>query len=150
MTIRASLLVLALLLQQLPSPFHTPWFRKATRIVPMPDGRHPTAPPGFSVNVFADNLQFARIMALAPNGDVFLAEPVRGAGRITVLRDADKDGAAEIRDPFATGLNRPFGLAFWKTPSADRPYYLYVGNNDSVVRFGYKPGQTTADGPPEK
>jgi glucose/arabinose dehydrogenase len=129
--------------QQLPAPFHTPWFRKPTRVVPMPDGVQLRVPAGFTVNLFADNLQFARFMALAPNGDVFLAEPFRGAGKITILRDADRDGAAEVRETFATGLNRPFGLAFWKN-------YLYVGNNDSVVRFAYKTGQTVADGPPEK
>ena len=50
-------------------------------------------------------------MALAPNGDAFLAEPFRNAGKITVLRDTDKDGVAETRETFATGLNRPFGLA---------------------------------------
>ncbi len=143
MSIRASVLVLALLLQQLPPPFHTPWFRKPTRVVAMPDGHQLTVPPGFTVNLFADKLQFARFMALAPNGDVLLAEPIRGAAKITVLRDADKDGVAETRETFTTGLNRPFGLAFWKN-------YLYVGNNDSVVRFTYKPGQTAADGPPEK
>jgi glucose/arabinose dehydrogenase len=150
MAIRASVLVLALLVQQLPAPFQTPWFRKATRVVPMPDGRHLTVPSGFTVRVFADNLTFARFMALAPNGDVFLAEPFRGAGRITILRDADKDGVAEVRETFATGLNRPFGLAFWMARSANLPSYLYVGNNDSVVRFRYQPGQTAAAGPPEK
>ncbi len=109
----------------------------------MPETHQLTVPAGFAVNVFADKLQFARFMALAPNGDVFLAEPVRGAGMITILRDEDRDGIAESRYTFASGLNRPFGLAFWKN-------YLYVGNNDSVVRFTYKTGQTTADGPPEK
>jgi glucose/arabinose dehydrogenase len=68
---------------------------------------------------------------------------VRGAGRITVLRDADHDGVAEMRETFATGLNRPFGLAFWKN-------YLYVGNNDSIVRFTYTAGQTHARGEPER
>lgn len=143
MAIRASVVVLALLLQQLPQPFHTPWFRKGTRVVAMPDGHQLTVPQGFMVNVFADKLQLPRFMALAPNGDVFLAEPLRDAARITVLRDADHDGVAETRETFATGLNRPFGLAFWK-------HYLYVGNNDSVVRFAYKAGQTVAAGPPEK
>src|SRR5262249_1411339 len=133
----------ALLLQQLPAPFATPWYRKATRVVAMPDGHTLTVPAGFTVNVFADKLQFARFMALAANGDVLLAEPVRGGGRITILRDADHDGVAEVRETFATGLNRPFGLALWKN-------YLYVGNNDSVVRFAYKPGQIAAEGPPEK
>jgi glucose/arabinose dehydrogenase len=131
-------------LQQLPPPFHTPWFRRGTRIVAMPEGHQLTVPAGFTVNVFADKLQLARFMALAPNGDVFLAEPVaRGAGRITVLRDADKDGVAEARETFAGNLNRPFGLAFWKN-------YLYVGNNDSVVRFRYATGQIKAEGAPEQ
>lgn len=143
MPIRASVLLLALAIQQLPPPFETPWYRKATRVVAMPDGHQLTVPAGFSVSVFADKLQFARFMALAPNGDVFLAEPSRDAPRITMLRDADKDGVAETRQTFATGLNRPFGLAFWKN-------YLYVGNNDSVVRFTYKPGQTMAEGTPER
>jgi len=130
-------------IQSLPAPFETPWFRKPTRVVPMPDAHRLNTPPGFSVTSFADTLQFARFMALAPNGDVFLAEPVRGAGVITVLRDADHDGVPEIRETFATGLNRPFGLAFWKN-------YLYVGNNDSVVRFAYEAGQTRARGEPER
>jgi glucose/arabinose dehydrogenase len=143
MSIRTLVLCLALLIQQLSSPFETPWYRKITRVVAMPDGHHLTVPAGFTVNLFADKLQYARFMALAPNGDVFLAEPSRDAARITVLRDADQDGVAELRETFATGLARPFGLAFWKS-------YLYVGNNDSVVRFSYTPGQTTADGVAEK
>jgi glucose/arabinose dehydrogenase len=143
MSIRASILVLMLAAQQLPAPFHTPWFRKATRVVAMPAGHRLTVPAGFTVNVFADNLQMPRFMALAPNGDVFVAESARDAARIAVLRDANHDGVAETRDTFATGLNRPFGLAFWKN-------YLYVGNNDSVVRFTYKAGQTSADNAPEK
>jgi len=149
-SIRAWVLLLALSAQQLPPPFHTPWFRKATRVVAMPDGHHLAVPAGFSVNLFADHLQYARFMALAPNGDVFLAEPFRGAGKISVLRDADGDGVAETRETFATGLNRPFGLAFLEGRFANRPDYLYVGNNDSVVRFTYKPGQIAADGPPER
>jgi glucose/arabinose dehydrogenase len=139
-----TLLVIALAAaQQLPAPFATPWFRRATRVVPMPDGHTLTVPPGFTVTRFAEGLQFARFMALAPNGDVFLAEPVARAGKITVLRDADRDGVAEVRETFATGLNRPFGLAFTKN-------YLYVGNNDSVVRFPYQTGQLQALAAPER
>ena len=129
--------------QQLPPPFATPWFRRSTRIVALPDGHTLTVPAGFTVSLYADKLQFARFMALAPNGDVFLAEPVTRDGRITILRDADGDGVAERRETFATGLNRPFGLAFWRN-------YLYVGNNDSVVRFAYETGQLTAGAPPER
>lgn len=139
---RISVVIVALLLQQLPEPFHTPWYRKITRVVPQPDGIQLRMPVGFHVNIFADKLEYARWMALAPNGDVFLAES-RAPGKITVLRDADKDGVAEFKETFAEGLNRPFGVAFWKD-------YLYVGNNDAVVRFAYKPGQTKAAGAPEK
>src|SRR5438309_2169154 len=155
---RSALVALLVLAQQLPQPFHTPWFRRATRVVAMPDGRRLTVPQGFTVTLYADGLRFARFMALAPNGDVFLAEPVRGPstplraavsssnggdGRITILRDANHDGVADARETFATGLNRPFGVTFWKN-------YLYVGNNDSVIRFRYATGQTHADGAPEK
>jgi glucose/arabinose dehydrogenase len=145
MTVRVSVWLVLLFLfgQQLPPPFHTPWFRRGTRVVPMPEGHRLTVPAGFTVNVFAEKLELPRFMALSPNGDVFLAEPVRGAGKITVLRDADGDGVAETRETFATGLNRPFGLAFWKD-------YLYVGNNDSVVRFAYARAQTKAAGEPER
>lgn len=137
-----ALFVLQQVSPRLPPPFETPWFRKPTRSVPMPDNHRLTVPPGFTVNVFADGLQMPRFMALAPNGDVFVSEPARNAARITILRDADKDGSAETRETFASGLNRPFGLAFWKD-------YLYVGNNDSVVRFRYRPGQIAAEGNPE-
>src|SRR4030095_7722347 len=121
----------------------TPCYRKRTQVVRMPDGRQLSVPAGFTVSVFADQLPMARFLALAPNGDVFLSQPVRDAGRITILRDTDKDGGAETRATFATGLNRPFGLAFWKD-------YLYIGNNDSVVRTHYRPGQIAADGSLEK
>ena len=141
MTIQVFALLLSLLAQQLPAPFSTPWYRKGTRRVDMPEGHKLTVAAGFNVSVFADKLQNPRFMALAPNGDVFITEP--SAGKVTVLRDADKDGIAETKETFATGLTRPFGIAFWKD-------YLYIGNNDAVVRFAYKPGQIAAAGAPEK
>ena len=143
MPIRALLLVVAFAIQQLPPPFATPWFRKPTRVVAMPEGHQLKVPPGFSVNVFADGLQYARFMALAPNGDVFVSEPVSRGGKITVLRDSDGDGVADQQGTFATGLTRPFGLAFWKD-------YLYVGNNDSVLRFRYVAGEMGASSSPER
>ena len=126
--------------QQLPEPFATPWFRQGPRVVEQPAGARLNVPPGFEVTLFADGLRHARRMALAPNGDVFLAE---GTGaQVTVLRDANKDGVAEVKEAFATDLTRPFGLGFANG-------YLYVGNNDAVVRFRYTPGQLTALGEPE-
>jgi glucose/arabinose dehydrogenase len=113
-----------------------------SRVVPRPEGAKLTAPPGFEVSIFAEGeLQRPRWMALAPNGDVFLAEPE--AGRITILRDGNSDGRPEERFAFATGLARPFGMAFQKD-------YFYVGTVGAVLRYKYKPGQTKAEGEPEK
>jgi glucose/arabinose dehydrogenase len=133
-------LVLVVVVQQLPEPFETPWNRAIPRIVEQPPGVEPSVPDGFRVNVFADGLANPRRLALAPNGDVFVAES--RPGEITVLRDADGDGAAERRETFTAGLERPFGLAFYDG-------FLYVGNNDAVVRFSYVPGQLRARGTPE-
>jgi len=136
----ATLLLVLQQTVQLPDPYATPWFRQGPRVIAPPEGAALTVPEGFEVNVFAEGLRHARRMALAPNGDVFLAEG--NAGQVTVLRDADGDGVAEVREVFVSGLTRPFGLAF-------REGWLYVGNNDAVVRFRYAPGQLSAQGPPE-
>ena len=133
-------LVLVLSIQQLPEPFETPWNRASPSIVEAPAGAELSVPPGFEVNVFAEGLSNPRRMALAPNGDVFVTES--RAGEIVLLRDADGDGVAERRETFATGLERPFGMAF-------QDGFLYVGNNDAVVRFPYVPGQLQAQGVPE-
>jgi glucose/arabinose dehydrogenase len=53
--------------------------------------------------------------------------------RITLLRDADGDGIAEMKTPFLTGLHSPFGMAL----IGDE---LYVANTDAILRFRYTPG----------
>lgn len=113
----------------------------ASKIIPRPEGAELTMPAGFSVTEYAADLKKPRWMQIAPNGDLFVAESE--AGQISVLRDADNDGKVDERVVFATGLSRPFGMAFWKD-------YLYVGNTDAVVRFTYRAGQTKAEGAPEK
>ena len=75
---------------QLPHPYATAWFRQGPPVVAQPEGAALHVPDGFTINVFAEGLRHARKMALAPNGDVFLAEG--NGGQITVLRDADRDG----------------------------------------------------------
>ena len=94
---------------------------------------------------FATGLSEPRVIVRAPNGDLFLAES--RANRIRVFRDADGDGKPEVNEVFATGLNRPFGIAFY--PVGPEPKYVYVGNTDSVVRFPYKNGDTKASGEAE-
>ena len=131
----------------LPQPFATKSAENPPRLVPRPQGANPQVPPGFKVNVFAENVggnNSPRLMAVAPNGDVFAVES--GDSRITVFRDADGDGTAETRSVFATrdnGLDLPFGIAFHKN-------WVYVANTSNVVRFPYKTGQTQATGTPEK
>src|SRR5713101_6424623 len=113
------------------------------KVIPKPEGAKLNLPPGFEVATFAESgFTRPRWMALAPNGDVFLADS-DAAGKIIILRDTNHDGVAEERFVFAENQLQPFGLAFWKD-------YLYLGNTNAVVRFHYRPGQTKADGPPEK
>ena len=80
-------------------------------------------------------------MALAPNGDVFLADSM--GGKVIVLRDTNHDGVADERSVFAEGLKQPFGIAFWHE-------YVYIGNTDAVTRYRYQAGQLKAEGAAEK
>jgi glucose/arabinose dehydrogenase len=127
----------------LPPPNATPDADNGPRVIPRPAGAELQLPPGFKVNVYAEGGDFRRPrwLALAPNGDVFVSDHT--ANSVFILRDADHDGVAETRFTFATGLNLPFGMAFWKD-------YFYVANTNAVVRFRYKVGQTKAEGEPEK
>ncbi len=128
----------------LPKPYATPATGNQSDIIPRPAGVLPEVPRGFAVSLFAQNLTNARWMAVAPNGDVFLAEPSRDGGKITVLRDSNGDGKADKTFTFAgSGLVYPHGLAF-------RDGYLYVGDLKGIWRFAYKDGQTAAAGAPEK
>ncbi|MDF2811238.1 MAG: Membrane bound L-sorbosone dehydrogenase [Microvirga sp.] len=127
-----------------------------------PEGTKPTAASGLSVASYATGLDHPRWLHVLPNGDVLVAEsnapPKEGGGfdikgwvmelvmkragagvpsanRISILRDADGDGVAELRQPFLEGLFSPFGMAL----IGDQ---LYVANADAVVKFPYKTGDT--------
>lgn len=126
----------------LPPPSATPSSTNPSRVIPRPQGAQLHLPPGFEISTFAEGgLEWARWMALAPNGDIFVSDA--RAGAVVILRDKRGEGKADERFNFATGLSQPFGIAFWGD-------YLYVANTNSVVRFRYKPGQTMAEGTPEK
>lgn len=99
------------------------------------------APEGFKVGVYADGLKSPRLMAVAPNGDVFVSD--QGTGRVYVLPDRDKNGVADSKQVFADGLSQPHGLAFHGTS-------LYVANTNAVVRFPYKTGDLKATAGPTK
>jgi glucose/arabinose dehydrogenase len=125
-----------------------------------PEGGAPVAAPGTTVNAFASGLDHPRWLYVLPNGDVLVAEtgaPPKpeekglkaramryfmkkaGAGspsanRITLLRDTDGDGTADLRTPFIDQLNSPFGMALVGED-------FYVANTDAVLRFPYATGQ---------
>ena len=119
------------------------------------DGQKPQAAPGLKVNAFATGLDHPRWIDVLPNGDVLVAESTQVAGpprsvfhyamqatmrradalgisanRITLLRDRDGDGVAEVRGAFMEGLSQPFGMALVGDT-------FYVGNTDGVMAFPY-------------
>ena len=120
----------------------------------------PKAAAGLQVVAFAQGLKHPRWLQVLPNGDVLVAEAatepspswqlraliqnwvqrrtgaiVENANRISLLRDADRDGVAEQQFVLLEGLRQPFGMALVGD-------HLYVANTDSVVRFPYQPGDT--------
>ncbi|HEX5706349.1 MAG TPA: sorbosone dehydrogenase family protein [Pyrinomonadaceae bacterium] len=128
--------------EDLPPPREEESATNPPRVVARPTGAPFQVPPGFRVELYSgEGFENPRWMAEAPNGDVFVADSQ--ANRIQVLRDTNGDMRPDARVVFAENLNQPFGMAF-------RENHLYVANTDSVVRFAYKPGQTRAEGPPEK
>ena len=135
-----------------------------------PPGMKPQAPAGVNVTAFASGLTHPRWLYTLPNGDVLVAEtnaperPEDGKGikgkvmkkmqakagaavpspnRITLLRDANGDGVAELRTEFLGGLNSPFGMALIGDD-------LYVANTDAILKFRYTPGATRIQGPGTK
>src|SRR5690625_1091245 len=136
---------------------------------PAPWGdRQPAVPDGYTITAIATGLKVPRQTLVLPNGDILVAEgsgggaptltpkdviagvlksegttPVEGGNRLTLLRDADGDGTYELQTVFAENLNAPYGLALVDGK-------LYVANQDALVRFDYRVGQTHASGPPVK
>ena len=129
-------------LADLPPPYSTTSAGNAPHVVPQPANAVLSVPPGFTVRLFAAGMTNPRLVQVAPNGDIFIAET--GAKRIRVLRAADGADAPSQNQIFADGLDRPFGIAFY--PLGDDPQWIYVANNNSVVRFPYHNGDLTASG----
>jgi hypothetical protein len=121
-------------------------------------GQKPVAAAGLRVNAFATGLKHPRWIQLLPNGDVltaealFMPEPAKSIfdyamtstmkraaavgvspNRITLLRDADGDGVAEVQERFLEGQSQPFGMALLGDT-------FYVGNTDGLVAFPYVTG----------
>ncbi len=135
-----------------------------------PEDGKPVPAAGLAVNAFARGFEHPRWIYVLPNGDVLVAESnaqpggenggglqawimgrileragaaVPSADRITLLRDADGDGEAEVRSVFLEDLNSPFGMVL----AGDD---LYVANTDALLRFPYNRGDLTIAEPGEK
>ncbi len=130
-------------LQDLPAPFATTPVGNGPRIVSRPEDAWPQAPTGFKVELYTTGLENPRLIRTAPNGDFFVAESA--PGRIMVFRGISPDGKPEITSIFASGLTRPFGIAFY--PLGPHPRWVYVGDTNAVLRFPYRNGDLRARGP---
>jgi glucose/arabinose dehydrogenase len=100
-------------------------------------------PQGYAVNIFQDELPMGRWMAVAPNGDVFVAQ--MSMNKISVLRDTNQDGKADQVTTWGSGgvLDRPMGMGF-------QGNYFYVACSGALLRYDYTSGQTEATGAPTK
>jgi len=138
----------------LPEPNPIESVDNGAHIVPRPDNLWPTAPAGFKVELYAGTGTSAtkgpftepRLIRTAPNGDLFIADS--HGNKVHLLRGVGPDGKAREIFTYATGLDFPFGIAFY--PAGPNPKWIYVGNVDTVIRFPYKSGDTAASGPAEK
>jgi glucose/arabinose dehydrogenase len=127
----------------LPAPFASQSASRSPSVIVRPAGAMPHVPPGFEAALFATGLDQPRTMRTAPNGDIFIAES--GAGQIRVLHTADGLGKPVSATVFASGLEMPFGIAFW--PPGPSPRFVYVAETNRVVRYPYQPGDLHAAGP---
>ena len=136
---------------------------KIAKVVGWAAGETPKAAEGLKVSALASGLDHPRWLYVLPNGDVLVAESnsperpesdsglkgwiatkimsaagavTKSANRITLLRDANGDGVAEVKTTFLSGLNSPFGMSLIGDT-------LYVANTDAVMAFPYVAGETT-------
>jgi glucose/arabinose dehydrogenase len=127
-------------LDAMPAPFATPSAGNGPRVVARPADARLSVPPPFTVRPFAAGLSGPRLLRVAPNGDIFIAET--RVDRIRVLRAAEGADAPSENRIYADGLDRPFGISFY--PQDEHPQWIYVANNNSVVRFRYQNGDLRA------
>lgn len=103
-----------------------------------------TLPDGFCALVVAEGLPGPRHMAVAPNGDIYVAlqgsRSTEGRG-IAALRDTTGDGRADVREIFDGEAGT--GIALHEG-------WLYFGRNDGVVRYRLAPGSLVPDAQPEQ
>lgn len=129
----------------LPAPFATRSIANRASILRRPAQAEIAVPPGFEIAQFTGDVSRARILRVAPNGDIFASE--LRSNRVRVMRPSSNSTGVERNEIFATGLNGPFGIAFY--PPGDDPRWVYVATTDAVLRFEYQNGDLVARAAPE-
>lgn len=151
---------------ELPPPDPQASRTRFSKVIGWSPGVLPQAPEGFAVQRFAAGLANPRSLYVLPNGDVLTAEASTEAGlaakgrallsgkaksqnlgdsanRISLLRDADGDGGAELQETFLAGLRQPYGMLLLGDT-------FYVATTDAVWAYPYAPGETRIRAPGRK
>jgi glucose/arabinose dehydrogenase len=116
------------------------------KVVPMPAGAKPQVPEGFTAELVTTDALKPRVIRVAPNGDLFVADSMSNSVR--VLRVPAGSAKPQKDSTFAKGLSQPYGIAFY--PLGPNPKWVYVANSNGVVRFPYKNGDLVASGKPQR
>ena len=122
-------------METLPKPYATPAVANEAVLVPRPADQPLRAPRGFTVTLFRDGVENARNLLVLPNGDVLVAQ--QRPGTLTLLRDGDGNGHAEMAQIWAEGFDHPFGLAFHDGA-------VLVGDLNGVWRLPWTAGTAQA------
>lgn len=107
-----------------------------------------TLPEGFCAVLVADGVVGARHLDVAENGDLFVArgntttgpDRTRVPGGVTVLRDSDGDGRADVREAWGDNGGNEVLLA---------DGYVYFAPDDAVLRYPIEAGAMRPAGPPD-
>lgn len=132
-------------IDDMPAPMATASADHPPRVVKRPDGASPRVPPGFTVDVFASGFAGPRVVRTAPNGDLFVAES--DGNRVRAIRFPKGATKPSELSVFASGLDSPFGIAFY--PPGPDPHYIYIATTTQVLRFPYRSGDLKVSGKAE-
>lgn len=102
-------------------------------------GSRITVPDGFSIGLYADNVENARLLKFTDRGDLLVANT--NLNQIVLLgRDQNKDGKANGKRVLMVDLNGPNGMDFFGD-------WLYVAETDAIgrIKFDHEKGETVGN-----
>ena len=129
----------------LPSPLATPPARNFSKVIAKPANAALKTMPGFSIAPFVTGMTGARVIRIAPNGDIFLARSQDG--KVMVIRSKPGADHPDTVETFVSSLKEPYGIAFY--PPGSDPQWVYVAGTKDIVRYPYHTGDMKASGAPQ-